>query len=151
MINNLISIKPSLEVIKETSKIRKLIKNLPILSGCVQPERVSRMFTLVYDYEIENENNTVFKCTKTDIDYPGTRLWLLNPFHYGAANKQTAKTGFARLVLAEFSTYLKKDRISEEKMQEVFDRYKDNAMVSVKEIDEILSYEEIATFSWWWA
>lgn len=144
---------PSIEEIKKTSKVRELIKQLPFLSGCIQPERVSSMFTLVYDFEVENEDReeNVFRCTKTDVEYPGTRLFLLDPLHYGASNRQAAITGMARLIIAEFNMYLKRDRISEEKMQEVLSRYEKDAMVPIPEMDEILSYDDIGMLSWWWA
>jgi hypothetical protein len=140
--------KPSIEEIKKTSKVRKLLTQLPIIAGCDNSMSLSLRFGEIFDLELKGD--TAFNCLHEDIENPGNRLAIVNPARYNPKYYDRADIGFSRLVIAEFSTYLSQGKITKEKMQEVINEYGKDAQEYNAEINAILTYEEAITLSYWW-
>lgn len=140
--------RPAIQEVQTSSKIRELIVQLPIIAEYEDAKRVSLMHGAVYD--IAHENNNAFDCDELDIDLPGRRLNVLNPDKYMPYYPDRARIGYARLVLAEFASYLYKGKIDQEKMDEVISIFGEEASKPDPTIDLILPYEKAITLSWWW-
>jgi hypothetical protein len=129
------------------SKIRNLVTRLPIIANCIEAERLSFAFGLIYDAALQN--GTVLDFTEDDITFPGRRLFAVDPGNFQPKNVEKAKIGFARLVITEFSTYLQKGRITQNKFDVILAAYGEVAARPDAEIDAILTYQDAIAMGWW--
>lgn len=128
-------------------KIKKLIRELPRIAGCLQPERVGEMFALTYDKSLKE--GSPFDRKDEDMRNAGRRLYCINPMNFQPKNEKAAMIGFARLVIAEHRGYLKKGYITEEQFKILIETLPE-AKEKEPEIDNILSYEQALAAEFWW-
>lgn len=123
--------------------VRNLIKNIPFIAKCADPERFSQRNTMIYDYEIENQGSVFAYHQRDEVN---NRLAVLEiPVEYiGEPVKYQA--AMDRLKIAMLSCDKAKGRITEERGKEL--DFLVSTSVPDEEIDSAMSLEASTQGVW---
>lgn len=131
---------------KVDNPVRNIIGKMYEICGCPNADRLSKLFLGAYDRALMN--GSVYDDTEEDIANPGNRIAPMHPGNFSPIHKEKAETIFARLVICEFASYLRKKKIDYVTMQSVKNKYDAVAKIADSDLDKILSYD-YAVMGFW--
>ena len=109
--------------ITKTNKTLQLIKALPFICECEEPERQSFKNELLFTNTIEN--GTPYDRNQMDMINPENRLHDIDIRRENPKNKLAAEKGMALLIICMFASYLRKDYITQNRFNEILEQYRD--------------------------